>query len=268
MDSVASVVGTLVICLIPVTIILLATRRKQLWARNTLAGLAVISVLWWPLWIQQESLSIDVDVAAVLFINLIAIALLFTERSRRWFGDMRPVKSPEATQHWTNALFAVYGILSTLVLGLLLGQLIFGSISIWRFAGFCLGAVMSFLAGAGTKGSLLIGTTPQVIAGSLLGALVIAGCLWIVHLWTVVIVVIGLNIPGELWIVVSALTGFLGATKWDALQHLEQRVENADAARIVINCPNCSQQIRVPVGRSGTIRCPRPTCRYSFQAQT
>jgi predicted transporter len=47
-----------------------------------------------------------------------------------------------------------------------------------------------------------------------------------------------------------------------------ERVEKADAAKIVIICPNCSQQIRVPVGKGGTIRCPRPTCGHSFWAQT
>ena len=61
-------------------------------------------------------------------------------------------------KHWSNTLFAVYGVLFALVLGVLLGQLIFNSISIWAFAGFCIAAIMSVLAGAGTKGSLLVGT--------------------------------------------------------------------------------------------------------------
>lgn len=121
-------------------------------------------------------------------------------------------------KHWTNALFAAYGTLYALVLGILLAQLIFGSISFWNLAVFCLASVVSFLAGAGAKGSLLIGTTSQLIAGSLLGALLIAGCLWMVHWLNVVIVFTSLKIAGDYLIVVSALTGFVGATKWDAFR--------------------------------------------------
>src|SRR5262249_39310734 len=118
-------------------------------------------------------------------------------------------------KHWSNKLFVVYGTLCALVLGLSVGQLVFGAISVWSFAGFWLATAISFLAGAGTKGSLLVGTKSQVIAGSLLGVLLIAGSLWIVHAMMVVIVFMSLNIPNEVWIIVSAIIGFLGATKWD-----------------------------------------------------
>jgi hypothetical protein len=119
-------------------------------------------------------------------------------------------------KHWTNGLFVAYGLLCALVLGTLLGQLVFGSVSLLGFAGICLASAVSFLAGAGTKGSLLVGTTSQLIAGAGLGLLLIAGCLWLVHWLMIGVVIIGWTIPGEVWIAVSALIGFVGATRADA----------------------------------------------------
>jgi hypothetical protein len=118
-------------------------------------------------------------------------------------------------KHWSNKLFDVYSLLCVLVLGLSVGQLVFGAISIWSFLGFWLATAVSFLAGAGTKGSLLVGTKSQAIAGTVLGVTLIAGSLWIVRALMVVIVFTSLKIPNEVWIVVSAIIGFLGATKWD-----------------------------------------------------
>lgn len=123
-------------------------------------------------------------------------------------------------KHWTDTLFVIYGVLCALVLGLLLGQLIFGPLSFLDLVGFCLASAISFLAGAGIRGSLLIGTTAQLIAGSLLGALLIAGSLWMIHWLVIMIPLFSLKIPGELWIVVSALTGFVGAIKPSRLSTL------------------------------------------------
>jgi hypothetical protein len=53
-------------------------------------------------------------------------------------------------KHWTNGLFVAYGLLCAPVLGTLLGQLVFGSVSLLGFAGICLASAVSFLAGAGT----------------------------------------------------------------------------------------------------------------------
>lgn len=119
-------------------------------------------------------------------------------------------------RHWTDTLFVAYGILCALVLGLLVGQLVFGSVSFWSFLVFCLTSAIGFLAGAGFRGSLSIGTPYQLIAGSLLGVLLIAGCLWIVHWLMVIVVIMSVKVPGELWIAVSALTGFVGAIRPDA----------------------------------------------------
>jgi hypothetical protein len=120
------------------------------------------------------------------------------------------------SKHWTDTLFVIYGTLSALVFGILFGQLVFGSISFLSLAGFCVAVVMGFLAGAGTKGALLVGTPPQLVAGSLLGAALIAATLWLAHSLTIVIAIASLHIPGELWVALSALTGFVGATRQDA----------------------------------------------------
>jgi hypothetical protein len=157
----------------------------------------------------------------------------------------------------TNVLLAVYGAMAALVLGLLVGQFTFGSISFWGLMIACISTLMSFLAGAGAKGSLLVGTIPQMLAGSLLGVFVIAGCLWVVHSLAIVLVVTNhLNLPGEFWIGASALTGFLGATKWDA-----RRTEGAPEKDIV-KCPNCPQKLRLDLGKSGTVSC--PSCKHRF----
>jgi ubiquitin-protein ligase len=41
--------------------------------------------------------------------------------------------------------------------------------------------------------------------------------------------------------------------------------QSADA-KIIINCPNCNGQLRVPSGKNGTIKC--PTCNSPFEAST
>jgi hypothetical protein len=130
-------------------------------------------------------------------------------KDERKFGTMQSLNR----KHWTDTLLIIYGLLCVLVLNLLLGQVVFDSLSFWGLVGFCLASAVSFLAGAGTMGSIRSGTTRQLIAGGVLGALLFFGCLWTAYLLGVVLAtVMGLNIRGEFWIVVSALTGFVGAT--------------------------------------------------------
>jgi hypothetical protein len=119
-------------------------------------------------------------------------------------------------RHWTDTLFVAYGIFGALVLGLLVGELIFGAVSPPAFLGVCLASVISFLAAAGFKGSLLVGTTSQKLVGSLTGIVLIGGCLWTVHWLAVAIAFFGFKVPGELLIALTALVGFLGATRADA----------------------------------------------------
>ena len=61
-------------------------------------------------------------------------------------------------KHWTNTLFIAFGILCGLVFSYMPGGVLFGAVSFFGFVGVCLASAVSFLAGAGVKGSLLIGT--------------------------------------------------------------------------------------------------------------
>jgi hypothetical protein len=84
MDSVVSVVGTFAIICIFRAVILLATRKKKIWARDVLAGFAVISwLLATGLTVWQRELGL---VEEVLTINLVAVAMLFTASAENWFG--------------------------------------------------------------------------------------------------------------------------------------------------------------------------------------
>jgi hypothetical protein len=92
--SVVSIIGTFVICSIPATIILLATRRKKIWARDLLAGFALIAFigalvgfgihLLDPDWSAREAFL----VVGWLLINLLAVALLYTDGAIQWFGEL------------------------------------------------------------------------------------------------------------------------------------------------------------------------------------
>jgi hypothetical protein len=123
---------------------------------------------------------------------------------------------PRATsrrEHWTDTLFVAFGLLCALVFASLAAGVVFGAVSFLAFLGFCLASAISFLAAAGAKGSLMIGTTAQQIVGSLSGVVLVGGCLWFVHWLAVEIVIIHWRIAGELWIALSALVGFTGAIK-------------------------------------------------------
>jgi hypothetical protein len=144
------------------------------------------------------------------------------------------------------------------VLGFLLGQLVVGRTSVWGVVITCAAAVASFFAGAGV-GSLLVGTALQKIGGILLGGVIICGSLWAVcALGVLVIITNDLRLPGEFWVGISALTGFLGATKWDAQPRAIERG--------IVDCPNCAQRLRPPLGTSGTAVC--PICKGSLDCCT
>jgi len=85
MDSVVSVVGAFAINCIAGAVILLATRKKMIWARDVLAGLAVFSWLFATgLAVWQRELGI---VEGVLTINFVAVAMLFTDSAENWFAE-------------------------------------------------------------------------------------------------------------------------------------------------------------------------------------
>jgi hypothetical protein len=90
MGSVVSVIGSFVFVTIPAAIILSATRKKKIWARDVLAGLALISWLMatgiaaWEL-ATGSSGSTLWKVVGFLTINLAAVALLFTDSAGIWF---------------------------------------------------------------------------------------------------------------------------------------------------------------------------------------
>jgi hypothetical protein len=96
LGSVISVIGTSAITTFAAVIILQATRRRKIWARDLLAGLAVLSVLWLFARIVLSYLSeqmatqlqfLSATEIFVLVSNLIAVAFLFTPRAIEWFGD-------------------------------------------------------------------------------------------------------------------------------------------------------------------------------------
>ena len=123
-------------------------------------------------------------------------------------------------KHWTDKLFVAFGIVCCLVFSYMLGGVVFGAVPFFPFVGVCLASAISFLAGAGVKGSLLIGTPVQQVAGGLLGIILIGGCLWFVHWLVIDIAFLNLNIPSKIWIALSALIGFVGAIK--PSKHLEK----------------------------------------------
>ncbi len=47
---------------------------------------------------------------------------------------------------------------------------------------------------------------------------------------------------------------------------MDPRGSNSLSARVLKACPSCSAQLRLPVGRSGLVQCPR--CRHDFEVQT
>ena len=67
---------------------------KKIWARDIIAGLALIAFvgqliliglhIFDAYWSAREEMLI----LGWLFINLVAIALLFTDRAVQWFGDL------------------------------------------------------------------------------------------------------------------------------------------------------------------------------------
>jgi hypothetical protein len=84
MGSVVSVIGTLAICSIPAAVILLATRKRKIWARDLLSGLAVLSWLFAmgsAVWQREFGI-----VQGILTTNLAVVALLFTDSANYWFG--------------------------------------------------------------------------------------------------------------------------------------------------------------------------------------
>jgi hypothetical protein len=88
--SVVSLIGTLVFSAAVAALIVAATRQKKIWARDLLAGVAVISIVVWVLtvgsaWgdtLNQHSWG---RISSILFVNLIAVALLFTDGADQWF---------------------------------------------------------------------------------------------------------------------------------------------------------------------------------------
>jgi len=152
LGSAISVIGTSVIIALAAMVILQATRQRKAWARDLLAGLAVLSVLWLLAQVvlsyfsEQIAVKLQFLSATELFIlvsNLIAVILLFTPQTIEWFCDGEPKSFKE---------------------------------------------------------------------------------------------------------------------------HSVKGRRSSNAARVTITCPNCSQKIRVPVGRSGSIRC--PPCGHSFTCCT
>ena len=88
MNSVASVVGTAAIISIPATVILLATRWKKQWAREVLAGFALLG-LGLPIFFFANGYP-WVWVAVICAANAIAVSLLFTKGADQWFvGNSR-----------------------------------------------------------------------------------------------------------------------------------------------------------------------------------
>jgi len=43
---------------------------------------------------------------------------------------------------------------------------------------------------------------------------------------------------------------------------------NLPERRVVVSCPHCQQKLRLPVGRSGTVKCPNAKCAKSFAIST
>jgi ABC-type dipeptide/oligopeptide/nickel transport system permease component len=87
LNSLVSVVGTSIIVSIPAAVILLATQRKKQWAREVLAGFALLGLLT-PVWFFAVG---DPDwpwIATICIANAIAVSLLFTDGAEQWFvGD-------------------------------------------------------------------------------------------------------------------------------------------------------------------------------------
>ncbi len=82
---IVSVVGTVAITCVAGGVILSATRRKKIWARDVLAGLAVLSwLLATGLTVWERKLGIA---AGVLTINLVAVAMLFSANAENRFGQ-------------------------------------------------------------------------------------------------------------------------------------------------------------------------------------
>jgi hypothetical protein len=96
LGSAISVTGTSVVSVVAVVIILQATRRRKVWARDLLAGLATLSVLWLLVQIVLSYFSeqvatqlelLPVTERFILASNLVAVALLFASQAMEWFGD-------------------------------------------------------------------------------------------------------------------------------------------------------------------------------------
>src|SRR5258706_482310 len=87
MDSAAAVIGTSVLCLGPAALIILATRGKKVWARDVLAGFAVISVFGFVLapWFKEMAQFANLRAVLVVFINLGAVGMLFSGSAETWF---------------------------------------------------------------------------------------------------------------------------------------------------------------------------------------
>lgn len=43
-------------------------------------------------------------------------------------------------------------------------------------------------------------------------------------------------------------------------------VDDGTSGRVIVNCPNCNKQLRVPTGKRGTIKC--PNCNETFEIST
>lgn len=85
MHSIVSIVGAFGIDCIAGAMIFLATRKKKILARDMLAGLAILSwLLASGLALRDRELRIAVE--GVLTINLIAVAMLYTDGADEWFG--------------------------------------------------------------------------------------------------------------------------------------------------------------------------------------
>jgi hypothetical protein len=93
LKSASAIIGTSTILLFGAALILLATRRKKLWARDVLAclaavngiGLIVVAVFDWQDFLDHFSF----DVIAWPLANFIAVAMLFTPSAGEWFWGTR-----------------------------------------------------------------------------------------------------------------------------------------------------------------------------------
>src|ERR1700722_9412866 len=92
MNSVSSLIGTCLFCLAATGLILLATRLRKAWARDVLAGIALTSLvscliaLVISFWHHEMNEFVALPAILVIFINFLAVAMLFTDSADKWFA--------------------------------------------------------------------------------------------------------------------------------------------------------------------------------------